>query len=265
MVQREGIGATITAAVLFSVLIFSSLVVFSTSANQEMLASDANEVGLLNDGAQISASVYGLRLLDQAQGLLGSRAWQCSTAVSSIREGISSFVSSDDEASGSIHGNATVIQGSDLVDDLPLERPFNGSVPGYFTIELDLQASETGAGGVSYHASQHELLNIPARLTSLISLCESSVLVVKKTVILNPFDGCNESLLRAEISDAVAPLVKEASSQGLRLSVSLSVNGGSLCSLWIVASVSQSGIQGPDGTFTLRVEQEERLNVQPQD
>ena len=264
MVQREGVGATITAAVLFSVLIFSSLVVFSTSANQEMLASEANEVGLLNDGAQISASVYGLRLLDQAQGLLGSRAWQCSTAMSSIREGISSFVSSDDEASGPIHGNATVIQGSDLVDDLPLERPFNGSMPGYFTIELDLKASETGAGGVSYHASQHELLSIPARLTSLISLCESSILVVK-TAILNPFAGCNESLLRAEVSDAVAPLVKEASSQGLRLSVSLSVNGGSRCSLWIVASVSQSGIQGPDGTFTLRVEQEERLSVQPQD
>ncbi len=262
MVQRTGVGATIAAATLFSILLFSSLILLSASANQEMLASEANEVGLLNDVAQISAATYGLHLLDQMQGLLGSRAWQCSSVMSSVPEAVSSFVGSDNQVQGSIQGNAMLEQGTRLVDDNPMDYPFNGSEPGYATIELNLQTSETGAGGVSYHAQQHEVLSLPALLSSSVSLCESAFPAVM-AYLSNSATDCEEKLMKPEVSDAVAPLEEEASSLGLRLTISSSLSKGPECLLRVTAAVSQGDVHGPEGTFTVRVEQEEELSIQP--
>ncbi len=255
MVRRRAVGASVAAAFLFSVLLLSNAALLVSSQGQEQLAAEADEVSATYIRAQVAAATYGLQVLDRVQAALASGPMQCSSAVSSLGRDVAMAAGREVIDSTVVQGEASLAPTGAMTYDAPLLQPFNGSKAGDLGILMNLTYSGSdGMGEVRYSRSISEVLSLPVSLPAILSVCGSLASAVQP-LLSNSSSVCSERAALSELAPAESALSQEASAEGL--GVSLSYEGGaSTCHPHFLGVVRQPGVSGPDGPFTVTVEQQ---------
>ena len=256
MVARLGVGASAASAVIFSVLLVSSLVVFAASQNRAKLYLQSDAADSLSDRAAALMGAGGTNVLLEAQTLLGSGILGCPTAQEALDAALGRL--SDTQRTDGLTVSVSVGPAGDAAagDNLSLLAPFNGSLPGDVDVRLKMVASgRDSAAGVTLSKTELHLAHLPVRLGSLAGDCVSAFEAISRAISASPAPNCT--------AGAVAPLMDEASrgpasvaaKDGFGFGLACSVMAGATCTVEFQVSVLQSGVQGPGGPFAVRVQE----------
>ena len=262
MVRRAGIGATIAASMLFSLLLASNLVLLASSESQARLDSQADGLGGLNDAVRLATASYELGLLDRVQAFLGDRVWSCNTAQPEI-ETLSAVSASARMDGVSVHAESYMMaSNTSVIDDAPLLVPFNGSRPGYLAFGIAVNASKTSpADGMSVNLSTTSVVSLPVPMAEMIDLCASAESVLEANATGDALPDCELPPVQQALVGALGPLSSETLARGLELSATLSLTSVTACVLHVRISVEDQGAAGPDGRFNVRTEQAFSLSL----
>ena len=254
MVARLGVGATGAAAIIFSVLLISSLLVFAASQERERLYQAADSEDALADYTSALMGAGGVDLLIEAEGPLASNVLPCPGAQG-VAAGMVSTLSVLQQAGNvSVRVTAAAAPGSTQGDNLTMLAPFDGSVAGDLDLSLTMAASGgSTAAGAWIGKTEVHLAHLPVRLAGLSSDCQAAFEAVSQAISSTPLENCTSALEAPAIDRASRPWVAAAADDGFRSRVSFTVVPGSPCGVDLLVQVWQVGVRGPAGYFTVQV------------
>ena len=256
MVARVGVGASTASAIIFSVLLLSNMAVFIAAQGREANYARADAEDSLADEGAVLVGAGGKNLLLGAHWVLSSRAFDCATARASAELGVGSL--SDLQSSGGVTARTTPEGAVDLTapDNLSAVAPFDGSQRGEFDFALSTSVEgRDGATGVTYNRTEEHLVHLPVRLDEMSSLCADAVRSFSSAIEGSGGANCTSAAVAPAIEAVEQGISSDAASAGLLFGAGYSVAQGSSCTVSFVASVEQSGIEGPGGTFSVKMEE----------
>jgi hypothetical protein len=262
LVCRRGVGASIAAAYLFSILIFANVVVFESSQASERLASQSEAEVQTYDQAHLLSGVAALELLDRVQSFISLGQFQCSNMSEVIGSSIALLRSSATE--GTLSVNETLSPGPTwrVDDNLTMLRPFNGSNPGDLSLSvLTVESGGSPSSGVVLHRVEAHVMNLPVHIPTLVSFCLSSVRYLEDYLSNSSVSSCAVGTLDPLLAVPTSTLMGEAGALGMAYSLTYSFSTSGVCGLEFISHVSQLGVAGPLGEFDASVEQEASASV----
>ncbi|MDA4121014.1 MAG: hypothetical protein OK404_01240 [Thaumarchaeota archaeon] len=255
MVHRRGVGATIAAVSLFSLLLVSNFAVLGAAQDRERLDGRWDAESRLYDSAQVLTGAVALSILDNTQAILSQGAFDCSNARALVSEevaGLSTYVDN-----GPLKVSELVALSPDVKadDNLFLLSPFNGSGDGRLSLSLTVTASgELNGTGVGFSKSENHILNLPVRFSEILAFCTISARAVGDYLSRTSVTNCTWDAIGPAASAVGAGLAGDARRMGLTYSLSFQVESTPDCRVSFRSMVSQLGIEGPGGQFSVEAE-----------
>ena len=236
MVVRIGVGATAAAAVIFSILLVSDALVFAASQNRERLYLVSDAEDSLSDGAAVLMGAAGMNILLEAQGALAAGPLDCQTArgrTAAIVAGLSDFQDS---------GGITVASTARLVPDA------------FLSDNLSMVATgESLSGAVGISRSEVHLVHIPVDIDRLSNDCVGALGAVARDLSSEVPANCTGGAADPLALEAIRSAAARVSADGFAFGFAYSVVPGAECSVKLQLDISQTGIVGPGGPFTVRL------------
>lgn len=262
MVRRRAIGASLAAAFVFSTLLLSNFALLASADQRERLSVVVNSESDLGDTAVVLAGSQSLGILLSLQDMLASKPHQCPTVLEQVKRFVGTVDLSGTQDGISVEESAVVVGGAVLPDNFSIIWPFNGSFPG--GINLDVKVAWTGTsplGDVSYHKTEVHRENLPVLLNLTASFCEASAAEIRSLLEGNPFPTCDASTIGLPIVALGEALRSRAAAEDLEFTVSYQVISSPGCYVDFTLRVTQNGVLGPGGAFTVGLEEETVVTV----
>lgn len=181
--------------------------------------------------AQLTSSPAGCGSLEQYEESLSA-----SSSISGKDEGVQYIANATAVASG------TGMEAA--IDNLTIDAPFSGHLPGALNLQADVSIREVGGGG-SVTLARHELhsLNIPVSIGSASSLCALSLSSLAAALS----SSCNATLARAAFDSVLSSLAEEAAARGFALTAGWGQGSGCSAAYWV--TLVELGVEGVTGSF----------------
>jgi hypothetical protein len=247
---RKAVAATLASVVLFTVLIVADATVMSA---QDNLASSAQTAQIESRELMLEESLAGgvsLQALAQVQGYLSSNPAPCDDMPQYLESIMASSTSSGEDSGIAYSASATIREApasldSALADNLTMDAPFAGEVPGALNLQESLSVNEMGGGGsVSLERNETHALNLPIKVDSASSLCASTLGLLRAALSRSPCNATEEQIA----FEAVLPeVVQEAAALGFTLTAGWSQSGACSVTYWF--TLVEPGVAGATGDF----------------
>jgi hypothetical protein len=255
MVHRRGVGASIAAVSLFSLLLVSNFAMLGAAQDREKLNGRWDAESYLYDSAQVLTGTVALTILDGAQAILSQGLFDCSNARALVSEEVAGLSTS--AVSGPLGVSELVSVGPDAKadDNLSMLSPFNGSGDGRLSLSLKVIASgDLNGAGVGFSKNENHVLNLPVRFSEILAFCTDSVHVVGDYLSRTSVTNCTGDAIGPAAFAVGASLAGDARRMGLTYSLSFQVESTTDCRVSFRSMVSQLGIDGPRGQFSVEAE-----------
>jgi hypothetical protein len=251
MVKRRGIGATMAASVVFSVLLVASLAVFVSSQARAGLYSASNAGDSLGDGFQIIEAAEGANVLLYVQDALGSGTLGCASALSAI----GSVSESQSEGNLTVTASAKPVVGGDLSDNLTALYPFDGSVSGALDLAVRFEGSGGDGPGVTFSRVETHYVHMDARLEEEAANCLGAVMDIEETISGSTIANCSTKSIGPLVQEAEALPASVATRDGFSFRATYALSDAGACDVNFLVSLVQPDVTGPAGQFDVRLEQ----------
>jgi len=256
MVKRSGIGASAVTAVIFSVLLISNFTVFMAAQDRQKLYIQADTEDSLSNGASVLAGVSAISLLGRAQDALAATTFICSTAVESTAKLIADLSDIERIDGLTVITSASLAPSAPYNDNMSMVKPFDGSLAGYVDILLEIRAfGSSASAGVSLEKTEAHLVHLPVRLEAASSTCTAGVELLKASLEGSRPSNCTASAIGPILTRASSGPSAMAASAGLGFGIRYTIDGSTGCSVYFTLYISQNGIGGPHGAFSVRMQQ----------
>ena len=264
MVKRAGIGATVAAAVIFSIVLASSFAVYHAAQDDARLHSTANAADALADESAAFEGVGGANILLKEQAFLESSILGCSSAGAVVSAEISSLTDIQTSANLTVVTVATPSLRGPAADNLSMIAPFGGYVTGFLdtTLHEEARGSESVLG-VSYVRNETHYANLPVRIRDMAEDCNLALSDIIGTVSSTVPPNCTISVVSSLIAAASVGPSTKAMASGFRFAVDATVADVAPCSVKVTVTVSQANAMGPAGDFSVELQQEAFVDFEP--
>ena len=263
MVRRAGVGATAASAVVFSLLLLSSVAVYASSQDRARLYAQADAADTAADRFAVMRLAGGADVLYLVQRSLSSSPLSCGSANSTAAEATASASWSQRA------GNLTVAVRGSLAgsgagqDNLTALAPLDGGVDGDLNIDLLVSGSGTAPPGISFSRTEVHLVHLGVRLSAAVSDCESAYGEITAALKGSEPDNCTDSAVGATVENALGRAESMASGDGFSLRMAYDVADASGCSVAYDLILQQGGIQGVGGVFGVTLEETGLVSLTP--
>ena len=263
MEYRRGVGATIAAVSLFSLLLVSNFALLGAAQDRERLSAQSDAESYLNDSAQALTGTVALSILDTVQEILAQGVYDCSNGWARVSEQVAELSSYVDTGVLRVTELVSVSPDVKADDNLSMLAPFNGSGEGRLSLSLRVITAGGLAGArVWFSKDESHVLSLPVRFSEILAFCRDSVSTVGELLAKTSVTNCTRDSIGPAVSSVVGNLAVKARDQGLAYSLSFQVESNTICAVNFRSTVSQAGIQGPRGQFTVVAELEGSASVQ---
>jgi len=257
MAKRLGIGATIAAAVIFSIVLTSNFAVYYAAQDDARLHSESNAADALADESSASEGAGGINILLREQAFLGSHILDCSSALGVVSAEIRSLTDTQTSANLTVVTSASPALRGPAVENLSMLVPFGGYVNGF--LDTALHEEEKGGEsviGVSYARNETHYANLPLRIGDMARDCDNAYSDIGHVISTTVPPNCTASAIFPLIAAASSSSSAMAMLSGLRLAVHSNIVRVAPCSVGVVAMVSQVNVLGPAGVFSVELQRE---------
>ena len=257
MAKRAGIGATVAAAVIFSIVLASNFAVYYAAQEDARLHSTSNAADALADESAAFEGAGGADILLKEQVFLESSILGCSTAGAVVSAEISSLTDIQTSANLTVVTVATPSLRGPTADNLSMIAPFGGYVTGFLdtTLHEEARGSESVLG-VSYVRNETHYANLPVRIWDMAEDCNQAVSDIKRAVSSTVPPNCTTSIVSSLIAAASVGPSTKAMASGFRFAVDSTIGDVAPCSVKVTVTVSQANAIGPAGDFSVELQQE---------
>jgi len=257
MAKRSGVGATVAAAVIFSILLASNFSVYYASQEDARLHATANAEDTLADEAAASEGAEATDILLKEQVFLESNLFSCGTAPAAVSTEIGSL--SDIQVSQNLSvvttASPTLSQGP-AIDSISMLGSFGGYVTGYLDTTMhEVAKGSESALGVSYARNETHYANLPVRVADMAEVCEQAFSDIEG-VHSAPLPNCTVSNVAPLIAKVAMGPSTMAKDSGFRFAVASTIVGAAPCSVELTVTVSQANVMGPAGAFSVELQRE---------
>jgi hypothetical protein len=236
-------------------LLVSSLGVEYSAEATARLSATAEAEHLLWDSAAVSIGNVAFHLLAVAQGTLSSRPWGCNDAVGEASRWLAGLEGSLREASLTVYETLSLAAPATYTDNLSIMAPFDGSPRGSLSFLLQVNASgSSNSSAVSFARHDEHLLSLPVHLAAAAAICLDSEGSISSTLNSSAVTNCTRDAILSSVEAASSEPQANAASAGMALDVAFAQVAKNSCSIDFTVLVSQHGIEGPGGPFTVTVE-----------
>jgi hypothetical protein len=141
-------------------------------------------------------------------------------------------------------------------------KPFSGSDPTRLAISVGITvASYPNDLSVRYWRTENHVLSLPVDFRGIISLCLGSTRIIEETLSNSTVSSCTPKAVKAALGDIRTNLDDSPRSDGLYASLSFNLRPSFVCAVDFSWEVSQFGIKGPEGVFSVSAVQEGHATV----
>lgn len=251
MVERRGIGATLAAALIFSVILLSNLALVSAAQDRARLyaAADAEEsVRAISSALSDSG---GADLLYSVQNYLGGGALGCQGAEARLKDQIARVSEVQTEAGVTVLVTAALVHSGSSADNMSAIAPFGGSVPGDVDVALRVVAAAEVQPGVGFRKVETHLAHLPARFEKEASDCNSAVSAISGSAGEGVPQNCTSGAISPLMAAAAKSPASVARGDGFTFSYTFSADASGGCAVRFQVFLTQPGVPGPGGDFAV--------------
>jgi hypothetical protein len=263
MGKHPGIGATTASALVFSILLVSNFALFFAAQDRARLYSQSNGEDSLGDNAIAMIGAGVTNFLEKEQTFLESVVLPCDGANALISGEVAVFADVQRSSDLTVRTSATMTNEGFAIDNLSMVAPFNGLIPGDldFAIRVIISGADTAAG-ITYHRNETHFVHLPARIQAAEADCLSAVRDASVAVSAAVAPNCSAAAIAPMLDEAIHGGTSKASRDGFTLGFEFEVLRPTPCSVSLMISVDQLGIQGPGGLFNLRMREEASVSFE---
>jgi hypothetical protein len=263
MGKHPGIAATTASAVVFSILLVSNFAVFFAAQDRARLYSQFNGEDSLGDNAIAMVGAGATNLLEREQAFLDSVVLPCDRASALISSEVAGFADVQRSSDLTVWTSATMTNEGSATDDLSMVAPFNGLIPGDLDFAVRVVASGVDtAAGITYHRNETHFVHLPVRIQAAEADCLGAIRNVSAAVSDAAPPNCSATAIAPLLDEAIQGEASKASHDGFTLGFEFEVVKSIPCSVSLMISVDQLGIQGPGGLFSLRMREEASVSFE---
>lgn len=264
MVLRRGIGASAVAAVIFSVILVSNAALYSAAQDRAGLYGVAAAEDSVGAAQTVLSAAAASDALATVQGWLSAGPLRCAAAAQAISNEVAGVRVSEDSGGVSVSATAAVWTGSASADNLTSVAPFEGAERGVLDLAITISASGGSPDGVSYSKVETHLVHLPARPSQEAADCQGAAALLASSIEGTPVANCTAGVVSPLVDRLGAALASAASKDGFRLALAYSFGPTSACTVWFRMLVTQPGVQGPAGQFSVAMEENGSAAFAPQ-
>jgi hypothetical protein len=263
MAERAGIGATLAAAVIFSILLASNFSVYYASQENVRLHATFNAEDALSDNGIAMAGAGGTNILLREQAFLESTTLDCSNASASVSSDISGLRDVQESANLTVMTTAGVSLGGPVKDNLTMLAPFGGYAPDFLnTVLHDEIRGGVNSLGVAYAKNETHYSHLPVSMTRMTGICDQATTEIGDVATTITPPNCTASFISSVLEAAVKGPASNARASGLYLSLGFAFLSTTPCSVYVRVSVGQAGIPGPAGEFSVQLQEGEPVEFE---
>lgn len=255
MVRRRGVGATVAAAIIFSVILVSNLTLVAAAQGRAELygAADA-ETSMRLVGSMLSG-VGATDALLSVQKFLAAGPLDCQEAGTALAGAVAGIT--ERKAAGGVRVlvAAYVVSAGRSSDNLTSISPFEGGAPGDLDVALRIAVAGGPQSGVTYRRVETHLAHLPARFRTESSDCRGAAAAFVGAVSLDAPRNCTIQAVAPLMARAAEGPVAKARGDGFAFSYNWSLDPSRGCVIRFHVSLTQHGVQGPAGDFDLAMEE----------
>ena len=263
MVRRSGVAASAASAVVFSLLLLSSLAVYASSQGRAGLYAQADAEDSAADAFRVMELTGAANVLYMVQNDLSASPLACPAANRTVSAAIvsASYSQRSGNMSVVVEGGSAGISGE--TDNLTALAPLDGGVTGDVNIALHVSGNGGALPGVSFSRTEVHVVHLGVRVTAAASDCEAAFLAVSGALQGSEPASCSDGAV-GEIVDAaaVSPGAK-AREDGFSFRVSYGVADSSGCSVAYSVWLSQARVEGVGGEFSVSFEESGQVSLTP--
>jgi len=256
LAKRSGVGATLAAAVVFSVILASNFAVFYAAQDDARLHALADAADTLADNAAAAEGAEAANILLSEQAFLGSHVFSCSGSSTEVSIEIADLRGTLSSANLEVDAVASTASWGPETDNLSMLVPFQGFHAG----SLNTAIHYTISGGVNalavfYHKNETHYVNLPVGISELAEVCNRSMDDIRGAVSSAQLAICTESAVSSFVAQATAGDSSDAKEMGFDFSVSAAVDNQWSCSFTVRVLIAQDNISGLAGNFSLQMQE----------
>jgi hypothetical protein len=263
LVRRSGIAASAASAVIFSLLLLSSLAVYASSQGRAGLYAQADAEDSAADAFRVMELTGAANVLYTLQNALSASPLACPTANRTVAAAIvsASYSQRSGNMSVVIQGGPAGISGG--ADNLTALAPLDGGVTGDVNIALHVWGSGGAFPGVSFSRTEVHVVHLGVRVPAAVSDCEAAFRAVSGALQGSDPVSCSYGAVGEIVDAAAGSPGARARRDGFSFSVSYSVADSSGCSVAYSVRLSQAGVEGVGGEFSVYFEESGQVSLTP--
>ena len=246
------------SAVIFSVLLASGLSVYHAAQENDWLHLTSNAADAIADDGIAFEGAAGTNILLREQALLESSLFDCGSASATVSGEIEGLADTQASANLTVVTAAGPASQGPASDNLSMLAPFGGYF--YGLVDTVLHEELKGAAsplGVSYAKNETHYVHLPVRMGEMASDCDQALSDIEDAVSNTSLPECTASAVNSVIAKAEGGSSSRAAGSGFQLAVDSALVGAAPCSVDVRVEVSQVGVVGPAGSFSVALRGEE--------
>ncbi|MDG6988806.1 MAG: hypothetical protein JRN21_05705 [Nitrososphaerota archaeon] len=263
MVRRSGIAASAASAVVFSLLLLSSLAVYASSQGRASLYAQANAEDSAADGFRVMELTGAANVLYMVQEALSASPLACPTANQTASAAIASASYRQRAGNMTVVVQARPAGSSGEGDNLTALAPLDGGVAGDVNIALHVSATGGASPDVSFNRTEVHVVHLGVRLPAAVSDCGAAFRAVSEALDGSGPVDCSYSSVEGIVDAAAGSPGARARADGFSFGVSYSVTDASGCSVAYSVQLSQAGVEGLGGEFGVSFEESGQASLTP--
>lgn len=252
MGERDGIGATIASAVIFSVLLVSNFSVYFAAQQDVRLHMVSNAEDALADWSIVLTGAEAANVLLREQAFLMSTELYCGNASAVVYAEIGALDTTQEAANLTATTRAAPSLQGGMADELPMLASFDSFVTGYLDTSLYTEVRGGDASlGVTYALNETYYVNLPLRLGQLVEDCESALSDIVDAAATTVPGNCTASVMTPLVVGAASEAALVAREAGFEFSVEATVADVDPCTAYVTVMLGQANIMGLGGSFNV--------------
>jgi hypothetical protein len=208
----------------------------------------------LYDQSMALASTAEGKALMGAESAISESVLNCQSAEAQIRGLIGGISVLQNSGDTSVRVRLTDPNGGNASHDRSL-GPFDGFVPGDLNLQLSVSVAGSDSAVVEYGSIYSVPAHLPARVQSAMGDCIVAASYVESALSSTNLHGCNATMARSLMQQASSKATALAARDDFVFGLSYSVANQGACVVSFTVAMDQVAIDGPEGTFSLRLRQ----------
>jgi hypothetical protein len=258
MAKRAGVGATVAAAVIFSIVLASSYTVYYSAREDARLHSVSNGADALADEDVVFEGAGAANILLKEQAFLESNILECGSAVAASSAAIGRLTDIQTSANLTVLTSATPALQGPASDNLSMLAPFGGFVAGFLDTALhEVAKGDDSALGVSFSRNETHYVHLSVRIGAMAGDCDRALSGIRGAVSSTIPRNCTGSVVSPLIAVAATGAASKAMASGFRFAVDSAVVGVAPCTVQVTVTIAQNNVPGLAGDFSVELRQEE--------